>query len=132
MMPATVAPAVVMFVLTGQPKPSGLWATAFGRWLCRMHGHHPDAAAMQMSDNLPRAVIHTWAWGCPRCGLRFAYCHAQGLDQDPAHAQTAHLSHTHALYLDLLHETNKRRAALLLPPVRSIPQVQARIVELAR
>lgn len=126
------APAVVMFILTGQPKPGGLWTTGAGRWLCRMLGHDPRAHAAQMSDSLPRAMLLTWAWACPRCGLRFAYCHAQGLDSDPAHAHMASLANTHALYLDLLHDTNQRRASLLLPPLRAIPQLQPRNVHIAR
>ncbi len=132
MTPAPPIPDELAFILTGQPKPRGLWCSSIGRDLCRLLGHDPRAHAAQMSDSLPRALLLTWAWACPRCGLRFAYCHAQGLDDDPARAHAAHLANTHALYLDLLHDANQRRASLLLPPLRAIPQIQSRQVHIAR
>ena len=127
MTPAPPIPDELAFILTGQPKPRGLWCSSIGRDLCRLLGHDPRAHAA-----LKRELLLTWAWACPRCGLRFAYCHAQGLDDDPARAHAAHLANTHALYLDLLHDANQRRASLLLPPLRAIPQIQSRQVHIAR
>lgn len=110
----------IAFVLVGQPRPRGLWTTTLGRSLCRILGHVGPPGAAYYRDPYPNATHHTWAWGCPRCGVRFAR-HFRETPADDGALDRVALINMHELYLDVLHEHNIRLHILGRRPQRSVP-----------
>lgn len=115
-----MTPEKMSFLVQGEPRPRGFWPSRLGRVLCRLLGHAAPSGAVYYRDELPRARVHVWAWGCPRCALRF---HRQFIETpaDDGALERVFAMQMHELYLDVLAETNFRLHLLGRRPVRSVP-----------
>lgn len=120
-----MTPEKMSFLVQGEPRPRGFWPSRLGRVLCRLLGHAAPSGAVYYRDELPRARLHVWAWGCPRCALRFHRQFTETPADDGALERVFALQ-MHEIYLDVLHEMNTRQHQLGRRPLRSVPSLDGR------